>query len=676
MPKKIPTLLLLWLAFRLSASARPCLADATALFEQAQSYQEAGQYEQAETVYKQILADHPATDNALASQERLTVLYIKQQKQPEAEGAYQKLLSDFAEHPGLPVAVDHVGDAYREGGEYEKALALYRHIVATWPQAEHAIDSQKNVVIVNMLSGESTAAHQAIDELLVKFAGHPKMPQAIETIAENYFDRQKYQPARQWYKFVVANWPDAEYAFWSHVGLAACNIALRDAAGAQAEIDKILADYADRDGLDRALEELGDNYFRSRQYDKAVGLYQRVVNTWPDSRRAMWAQRSLARSYILLPDEPNGLAAADKLLADHADNAGIGRAVRQVADSFSTIGNHDKAGQLYRLVLTHWPAGNEGIWAQTGLVTSRLRAWDLQGAEAELANLLTGFAAHEELPDVVHEIVEEYRNTGAHEEGRELFGHLLLNWYQNDETMLELQVGVALSNIMLAGYDKAEAAVGDPIADYNDNPNIAKALFQIAEQYYYARRYQACINLIELIRSKYPDKDFPAKSESPFILATCYRKLANYDKAIEYYQRTIEEYPAGRYSPWVPYSIGEIYMNAKKDYAQAVQWFEKQQELYPDSDHDKWAIFSAAECYFRLADYPNAADAFHRYIADYPKGLDLWCSYRALSECYAKMGDTPAALAVLQTAYEKADTDSLRAEFTRHINALTQGGAQ
>ncbi|MHC4648537.1 MAG: hypothetical protein ACYTBJ_24025 [Planctomycetota bacterium] len=43
---------------------------------------------------------------------------------------------------------------------------------------------------------------------------------------------------------------------------------------------------------------------------------------------------------------------------------------------------------------------------------SRIAAFDLAGAEAELGNLLNDFAGHEKLGEVVHEVVEEYREAG------------------------------------------------------------------------------------------------------------------------------------------------------------------------------------------------------------------------------------------------------------------------
>jgi len=215
------------------------------------------------------------------------------------------------------------------------------------------------------------------------------------------------------------------------------------------------------------------------------------------------------------------------------------------------------------------------------------------------------------------------------------------------------------------------------IADYNDHPNIAKALFQIAEEHYYARNYQNAIDFLELIQTEYADRDFPARREVPFVLATCWRELNDYENAIGYYEKAIREYPTARHSELAPYLIGTLYMDVKKDYEQALYWFEQQRELYPDSDVDRSALYFTGELYLlRICDYVKAAGAFEEYIAKYPQGIDVWTSYRGLAKCYAELGDLEHALAVLQAAYENAEAENLRLEIGRQISALEKGGGQ
>jgi len=273
--------------------------------------------------------------------------------------------------------------------------------------------------------------------------------------------------------------------------------------------------------------------------------------------------------------------------------------------------------------------------------------------------------------------VEEYRNAGLYEEGRGLFAWLIENWDEGAGTMLELQVGIALESIRLGEFDKAETATAKLIADYNDHPNIAKGLFQIGEEYFYRHGYRESIRLLELIRSDYPELDFPDKEQAPFVLATCYRRVEDYNNAIAYYEAAVEEYPKGKFAERAPYWVGVLYRDKLKDYSNALEWFGKEVEFYPESGFAKWSISGMGMIYFmELGDYSKAAEYFEDYIAKYPKGGDVWSCYGCLADSYVKLGEREKAMAVLQTAYVESPSENLRGEFMERIAKLEKGGAK
>jgi hypothetical protein len=79
--------------------------------------------------YKQIVADHPGTDEALSAQEKLVGLYMKERMGAEVEAAYVVMLTDYEGNAGLAMAVDHVGDEYREIGDaYREEAVFYWYV--------------------------------------------------------------------------------------------------------------------------------------------------------------------------------------------------------------------------------------------------------------------------------------------------------------------------------------------------------------------------------------------------------------------------------------------------------------------------------------------------------------------------------------------------------------------
>jgi tetratricopeptide (TPR) repeat protein len=643
--------------------------------EQATAYASQERYEQAEASYKAIIEAWPGSDAALASQEGLCILYLDWGSTPKADLEYQKLVNDFAEHSELAVAVDQVADKYRAVKQYKKARAIYEYELLHWPDSDKAIDAQKNIVLTSIRLKDQTAAQAAMEKLVANYAGHSDLAKMVEGVGEEYLELDRYDEARQWYAWVTANKPQSEHALWAQVGVAASSIALGDYEAAQAAVAKLKTDLADRSDIAKALQEAGDNYAKFGAANSAVETYRYVVEQWGASDEAMESQAKIAVVYIRAGDEPNAAAATEKLLSEHAHHANLFEEIGKAADAYSKVSKHDDAARLFEHIVQHWPGTEDAMWAQMKLVASRIRQWRLDDAEAELGNLLTGFADSDGLADAVHEIVEEYRNTGAHEEGRELFNYLLTEWAAGDEMMLELQVGVALQSIKLGELAKAESAVAKLIADYNENPKIAKALFQIGEEHFYKTNYPQTIELLELIDSNYPDHDFPAKPEMLFVLATCYKHLEQSDKALATYERSLDEYPQGKYASWCPYQIGWIYTHNKEEYDKAVEWFAKQHELYPESIYDGPALHKAQWIYVhKLEDYAKGAQVCQQYIDHHPDEIDFWVSLSNLARCYAHLGDRQKAIEVLWQAHDKAKTESRRKRCLERIAKLEKGG--
>ena len=291
-----------------------------------------------------------------------------------------------------------------------------------------------------------------------------------------------------------------------------------------------------------------------------------------------------------------------------------------------------------------------------------VKAMDFEAAEAELWELLDKYSQDKELPAAMHEIVEEYRNVGAYDTGRELFGWLLENWQQGDKTMLELQVGVALQSIKLGEPNKTDAAVQKLIADYNDNPNIAKGLFQIAEEYFYARSYDKAVELWKLVESGYQNSEFPNKKEVAYMLATCYHRLEDYNKAISYYRKAIEEYPTCQYAYRIAYELG-VACRRNEQYDRAAYWFKRQRELSDNELYGDRALFCEGLVYlFKLRDYEKAAVVFQKYSDSYPAGESIEIIPYDLALCYEKLGKEAEAIEQLQEGLEKyPDTDYAKA---------------
>ena len=132
----------------------------------------------------------------------------------------------------------------------------------------------------------------------------------------------KHDKARELYQYVLAHWPDDEYAMWALRGIAFLDIKFQDYGAAEAAVEKLLADYPNHKGLAEAFKWLGDDYRRIGKYQRAIELYRYVVDNQPESEQAIWAQVNLVELNIQLGDDPNAAAAIEKLLTNFSERNG------------------------------------------------------------------------------------------------------------------------------------------------------------------------------------------------------------------------------------------------------------------------------------------------------------------------------------------------------------------
>jgi len=367
--------------FLLFMAAGRCPADVTEQLKQAGDYIQNKQYQQAEAIYLQIIADHPGSDDALEAQKQLTILHIKQDNQPQAEAAFQKLLADFYLHNDIAKAVNKVADHYGWSGKYEKAKQLYQYVVGNWPQADYAIWSQKSLAASNMRLGDDPNADAAVEKLLTDFSRHKQIANAVNMLADECTTLKRYDKARELYQYVADYYPENELAIWAQQGVSISSIKLGDFAAARQAVEKLLTDFSEHNNIAKAVNKVADHYRWSKRYEKARLLYQYVVDNWPGADYAIWSQKSLVISYIQFVDDPNADAAIDKLLADFSEHKQKANAVKMLADECSTLKKYRKSRRLYQYLVENFPDSDSAIWAQQGVAISNIKLRDDDAAE-------------------------------------------------------------------------------------------------------------------------------------------------------------------------------------------------------------------------------------------------------------------------------------------------------
>jgi tetratricopeptide (TPR) repeat protein len=658
--------------FLLSAATGQCLADASAQFKQANDYKRAKQYEQAEAIYQQIVTVFPDSNDALEAQKQLTILYIKQDNQPQAEAAFQKLLADFYMYNEIAKAVNKVADHYGWSGRYEKAKQLYQYVVDNWPQADYAIWSQKSLAASNMRLGDDSNADAAIEELLNNFSQHKQIANAVNMLADECSTLKRYEKALQLYQYIIENCPDNEVAIWAQRSEAILNMKLGRNDAAQAAVEQLLTNFSEHKNIAKAANKVADHYRLSKQYEKARQLYQYVVDNWPQADYAMWSQKSLATSNIQLGDDPNADAAIERLLANFSQHKQIANAVNMLAGECSVLKKYEKARRLYQYFIENFPDNKLAIWAQQGVAISNIKLRDDDAAQDAVEKLLTDFSEHKQIAKAVNKAADHYRWSGRYEESRWLYQYVVDNWPQADYAMWS-QKSLAASNMRLGDDPNADAAIEKLLANYSEHKQIANAVNMLADECSMLKKYDRAFELYKYVIDYRPEDESAMRSEMEIAETNVLSLIESGDntaaqEALDIFIADFNGHPA---LPEAVFMVGEQYYNlafknenkglaaeSEDNFQKTIAIWERIITELPPSGETPRAYYFSAVCYRRMDQYEQAIEYYQKVVSDWPDYERVWNAQFLIAQCFdklARLGSIPKADAapIIRQACEK-----------------------
>jgi tetratricopeptide (TPR) repeat protein len=333
-------------------------ADVSADFDQAEVYDDNGQYTQAAQVYQSIIAQHAGTAHALEAQKELTRMYVFSGQLQEALTAYRELIDSFSGYEGIAKTVCEVADSYLRP-KPQKALELYQYVLDTWPDSKDVMWAQLGVVKVNLVLGNTSGAQAAYETLLSQFSRHQHIPEAVYEVVDCY-RASNPQKALELYEYAMNTWPnynkwvDENDAMLRLKNLVLLKLVLGDDSGAQAAYGGMITLSEDDNAVAEAVTEVADVCLNIGKHEKALQFYQYAKDRWAGSGSSViWAHVGLVKTDIVLGSDPN-CTGLDKLLADFSADPDLAKAIYTVAEQYHYValakknqGNNKQAKEYF-----------------------------------------------------------------------------------------------------------------------------------------------------------------------------------------------------------------------------------------------------------------------------------------------------------------------------------------
>src|SRR5947199_56961 len=275
-----------------------------------------------------VQADKGKTDKAMA--DRATALLQKGRALPEAgkfraiaqvglrrlqyqTGQYSQLLADYKKDlEKLPEAAQAevlllAANSERQLGNSKEAEALYRQIIAKFPDREEAKDAAYERLI-NVYNSDPSALSAAVDEFLATSPTNERADQAKLLKAEALYKQQNYNDAALIYGELRGSQLSAKLRAEAAYKLGLCHVQTKNTPGVNEAFTYYVQTFPDSPEMPAALGQRALAYEQSKNYSAALNDLNIILAKYP---KAHEREATLQLKALILGQQENTKAMVD-----------------------------------------------------------------------------------------------------------------------------------------------------------------------------------------------------------------------------------------------------------------------------------------------------------------------------------------------------------------------------
>lgn len=355
-------------------------------------------YQEAILAYDEMLKKHSGSQFVPKAIFGIANAYFKQGKFAKAVENYQRVVDKFPNpirEPGTEKIVDlrpeaqyYIAESYLSLRNNAAAIDAYRKVIQHYPASEWADDAQYGVALAYENLGQKEKAIQAYRALIQRFASGELAPDAQIKIASFYYQDKDYTRAIAEFQEAINRYPNTLEAWLAQYNIGKSYIALasyRQAITAFERVDsrsdiaptaayeignawydknnpgrnlgnavnvlfRVPQEFPKSPDAPRALSLAGECYQELAEWNKAVGVYQQIIESYPHSEEAKLGQLELGHTYRAQGKYQNAIAAYDVIRKKGADEYPLDiviDAVLNLAETQLDVGNHEDGAVTY-----------------------------------------------------------------------------------------------------------------------------------------------------------------------------------------------------------------------------------------------------------------------------------------------------------------------------------------
>lgn len=430
---------------------------------------------------------------------------------------------------------------------------------------------------------------------------------------------------------------------------------------------------------------VAESYFNIGQFELARQTYDLLIKNFRQTDLLPGATLGVAASLARLGlyDQAVETQARALELSQQMDNPEVKKtALLDSADVFFNKHEYEKAASFYEEFFTKYPDDSRADRAlhQSGLALYRLEYFT--DAIKKWTTLTERYPSSRLAPDAMFQSARTQFGLGQYPQAYGYFRQIVEKYPESP---------LAKESMLMMGQCHYNAG---------DMPRAIEQYKAYMEKYPLDEKMGEVQDLLQMayykqgktgddmkgVADQFPQSKFTADIYWELGAEAYNRK--NYDRALDYFERLILDFPNSSQALQAYYYKADSYF-LKGDFPNAVMNFKNFVLNYPQDALTKDSRFKLAVAYFSLKNYGEAAVAFHDFIEKHPDDPKARDASLNIPVCYGKAGqpyqgvsayedflrrypgDSKAPFAILQTGqlYEQAEDFAKAAEAYKKVPA-------
>ncbi len=380
--------------------------------------------------------------------------------------------------------------------------------------------------------------------------------------------------------------------------------------------------------------------YSKRHYRKAIADYQQFAEKYPDNQWTAFIRSDIAELYWEgLKEKEKAIEVYQGIIQDYPDTWHAASAQYSIAAIYRDLEDHDQVLTAYRKVITDYPESNYASMAQDSIAAT-YDYKDIPKAIEEYRKVVENYPRSDEADYAQYKIGNHYfMGLKDYDQAIKEYQKLIKNYPQSSwAAWAQFYIGY-IYYWELNQEKQALEAYQEVIKRYPTEPKALEAQIVIGDIYSNLGQKEKALQIYHKAEKMYQDifvLHLEGTEMKAHVIAGDFyaNKLGDYDRAMEVYQSLLKKDPQGTYADEASMGLGECY-EYQGNYRQALREYKKVIDDYPKGNRTHAAklkveifsnnprplleIYTQEYKYWRSGQYEKALEKCREILKKHPK---------------------------------------------------------